>query len=364
MSHAIEVKVRYQKEYPVYVGMDLWDTFHDFCSQRYSSRKAYIIIDARVNKLHGQQVLAACTEYFDNCAVIEVPEGERSKSMSEWGALTDAILEQGAERTTPVIAVGGGVTGDLAGFTAASVLRGIPLIHIPTSLLAMVDSSIGGKTGINHHTGKNLIGAFYQPDAVFADILFLETLEAREWINGLSEIIKYAAIRDPEIFDRGQQLVKEGFVPSAGWAGLIADSAQIKTDIVREDTLEAGKRAYLNFGHTFAHALEKNAGFGVISHGEAVFIGMLAASYMSQRNGADIDCARFNPFIPLYNIDLEDPAVDTEKLISLMARDKKVKDDTIRLVLLKAWGNPVLTKCDDATLLKDAWKFALDQLKQ
>lgn len=364
MSHAIEVEVHYQKKYSVYVGMDLWDKFREFCSQRYSSRKVYIIIDARVNKLHGQKVLSGCAEYFDDCTLIEVPEGEQSKSMAEWSTLVDKILEQGAERTTPVVAVGGGVTGDVAGFTAASVLRGIPLIHIPTSLLAMVDSSIGGKTGINHHTGKNLIGAFYQPDAVFSDIYFLETLEDREWVNGLSEVVKYAAIRDPEIFDRVQQLIKEGFAPSPEWVGLVADSAQIKTDIVREDTLETGKRAFLNFGHTFAHALEKSAGFGAISHGEAVFVGMLAACYVSQHNGAVIDCTRFTPFMPLYNIDLEDSAADTEKLISLMARDKKVKDDTIRLVLLEAWGSPVLAKYDDAELLKDAWEFALDQVKQ
>lgn len=364
MSQSIEVKVEYQKKYSVHVGMDLWDSFRGFCSQRYSSGKAYIIIDARVNRLHGQKVLAECAEYFDECIPIEVPEGEPSKSMNGWAELVDMVLEQGAERTTPVVAVGGGVTGDLAGFTAASVLRGIPLIHIPTSLLAMVDSSIGGKTGINHRTGKNLIGAFYQPDAVFADIRFLETLDDREWVNGLSEVLKYAAIRDPEIFARVEQLIGQGFVPSTEWGDLVADSARIKADIVQEDTLEAGKRAFLNFGHTFAHALEKSAGYGVISHGEAVFIGMLAACYVSRHNGAAIDCARFTPFIPLYNIDLEHSSVDTEKLIDLMARDKKVQDNIIRLVLLETWGSPVLVKCNDMKLLKDAWKFALDQIKQ
>lgn len=364
MSHTIEVEVRYQKQYPVYVGMDLWDRFREFCAQRYSPRKVFIIIDSRVNRLHGRKVLSGCAEYFENCSLIEVPEGEQSKSVSEWSILVNKILKQGVERTTPVVAVGGGVTGDVAGFTAASVLRGVPLIHIPTSLLAMVDSSIGGKTGINHSTGKNLIGAFYQPDAVFSDVRFLETLEDREWINGLSEVIKYAAIRDPEIFDRVQQLIDDGFVPSPEWAGLIADSAQIKADIVREDTLEDGKRAFLNFGHTFGHALEKSAGFGTISHGEAVFVGMLAACYVSQKNGAATDCARFSPYISLYNIDLENSVADKKKLIGLMARDKKVKEDIIRLVLLESWGNPVVTECNDTRLLEDAWEFAFEQVKK
>lgn len=364
MSHTIEVNIQHEKTYPVCTGIDLWKEVRAFCSRNYSVRKVCVLIDSKVNALHGEKVRSNLSGCFEECLVIEIPEGEQSKSITEWSRLTDNLLKEGVERGTPIIAVGGGVTGDLAGFVAASVLRGLPLIHLPTSLLAMVDSSIGGKTGVNHDTGKNLIGAFCQPDAVFADVSFLQTLDEKEWINGLAEIIKYAAIRDPDMFDRIQQLVCDGFKPTPEWVSLIADSAKVKIDIVQEDVLEAGKRAFLNFGHTFGHALEKSAGFGAISHGEAVFIGMLAAGYASKKNGAPINYARFDPFVPLYNIDLPDSVTDPEKLIRLMKRDKKVKDETIRLVLLEDWGEPVVLPNENPKLLDEAWSFALRKVKQ
>ena len=362
MSHTIKVSTSTQASYPIFVGETLWEEFHSFCEAHYSPEKLFIIADEKVWGLHSRTIEAGCQSFFKQVEVFEVPEGEQSKSTGQWNNLVDAVLESGIERSTPILAIGGGVTGDLAGFTAASVLRGVPLMHMPTSLLAMVDSSIGGKTGINHSTGKNLIGAFYQPDAVFADIDFLATLEKKEWINGLSEMLKYAAIENADLFARISTEIEKELKPSKDWAQLIADCAKIKTDIVEQDTLESGIRAYLNFGHTFGHALEKLAGYGRLSHGEAVFLGMLAAAYASNQVGAEIDDTRFDPFLPLYDLGLDDTTKDISKLIEFMARDKKVKDGIIRLVLLHDWEDPYLYNCENENLLSEAWEFAFTKL--
>ena len=362
MSHSIEVRVGEQKQYAIYTGANLWDELVSFFSAHYSEQKIFIAIDAQVRSLHGRQVEQQCRRYFNTSQVFEIPEGESSKSMEKWQKLMDQMLESGVERGTPLLAVGGGVTGDLAGFTAASALRGIPLVHLPTSLLAMVDSSIGGKTGINHTAGKNLIGAFYQPDAVFADIGFLETLDRREWIGGLAEMLKYAAISDPGMFDELEQAVSDGFNPSDRWLSLIRKSAKIKANIVQQDVHEAGVRAYLNFGHTFGHALEKHLGYGNISHGEAVFTGMLAAVYYSERQGSPVDMSRFKAFKPLYEI-----AVPSNKeipaLVHAMKSDKKVKDEVIRLILLEKWGVPCITECENIGLLHESWEAAFNVLR-
>lgn len=362
MSHTIEVPIHYRKQYSIRIGSDLWEEITTFSNEQYSARRAFVVVDEKVHRLHKETIKGGLGRYFEQTEMYVVPEGEQSKSLSEWSAIVDFILQNGAERGTPLVAIGGGVTGDLAGFSASAALRGIPLIHLPTSLLAMVDSSIGGKTGINHETGKNLIGAFYQPEAVFADTRFLETLERGEWINGLSEILKYGAIHSPDMFDTAGKLVQDpGFVPSPGWAELIAQSAAIKVDVVQEDTLEAGRRAFLNFGHTFAHALEKVSGYGGISHGQAVFVGMIAATYASAQLGADIHHTRFDPFRALYPLSLHDLAPDKDELIKAMKTDKKVKEGQIRLILLNEWGHPYIYTCKDTDLIRSAWSFAYKQ---
>lgn len=362
MSHSIEVRVGEQKRYVIYAGFDLWNAVIDFFAAHYPDQRLFIAIDANVRALHGGKIEQQCRRYFKSCHILEIPEGESSKSTECWQALINEMLEQGVERGTPLLAVGGGVTGDLAGFAAASVLRGIPLIQLPTSLLAMVDSSIGGKTGINHRVGKNLIGAFYQPDAVFADIEFLGTLERWEWIGGLAEMLKYAAISVPNMFGELEEAVSGGFKPSHQWLKLIRQSAEIKADIIQKDVHEAGVRAYLNFGHTFGHALEKHLGYGNISHGEAVFTGMLAAAHFSGRLGAPINMARFEPFISLYNIDV--PSNESiPDLLEAMKNDKKVKNEAIRLILLKKWGVPRIVECKDTGLLHESWEAAFDVLR-
>ncbi|NGP86764.1 3-dehydroquinate synthase [Fodinibius halophilus] len=361
MSDIIDVQISQLQKYGVIVGENLDSSFVRFCNNRFSGDRIYVMIDEKVNRLHGSNVEKMCSKAFERVMMLEVPEGETSKSMSEWNKHVNTLLEEGVERSTPLLAVGGGVTGDLGGFVAASVLRGIPLLHMPTSLLAMVDSSIGGKTGINHETGKNLIGAFYQPDAVFTDISFLETLEHAEWITGMAEILKYAAIDNPTIFDKLQTLVDDSLSPKDQWQNVIRESVRIKVDIVQQDALEAGKRAYLNFGHTFGHALENLSGYGELSHGEAVFVGMIAATYFSAQLGHPVDDTRFAPFISSYKQQMATLPEEVDQLINAMKLDKKVKNNTIRLVLLNEWGSPYIHECTDYSLLQESWEYALSQ---
>lgn len=360
MSNIIDVRISLEKQYQIFIGERLQESFISFCEQQYSQDKIFVLVDEKVYSLHAERIESLVAP-FSNPHLIKVPEGEASKSVAQWSSIVDELLAIGLERSTPLLAVGGGVTGDLGGFVASTVLRGIPLIHMPTSLLAMVDSSIGGKTGVNHGTGKNLVGAFYQPDAVFTDIAFLETLEQKEWITGLAEILKYAAIREPKLFDELDELVHQPLTPKQRWAEVVERSARIKTDIVQKDTLEAGKRAYLNFGHTFGHALEKVAGYGKLSHGEAVFVGMIAATYFSSKLGHPVDEVRFEPFASLYRQQMQKLPSDIDTLIETMKTDKKVKNNIIRLVLLNGWGSPYIYECTDHSKLKDAWEYTLAQ---
>jgi 3-dehydroquinate synthase len=360
MSNIIEVRISLDQKYQINIGRQLAQSFKAYCGAHYNRNKIFVLIDENVNRLHGEKV-ARLVGDFEKTHIIEIPEGESSKSVKEWSNIANKILETGVERSTPILAVGGGVTGDLAGFVAATVLRGVPLIHIPTTLLAMVDSSIGGKTGVNHTTGKNLVGSFYQPDAVFSDIAFLETLEQKEWITGTAEILKYAAIRNPKLFEVLEELVHQPLTLKQHWVEVVEESARIKADIVQEDTLEAGKRAYLNFGHTFGHALEKTSGYGEITHGEAVFVGMIAACHFSQELGHPVSDVRFSPFLSLYKKQLPPLTVDTKALLEAMKSDKKVKDNTIRLVLLNEWGSPYLYRCEDHSLLEKSWSYTLDK---
>lgn len=361
MSLTIDVPIAVDQSYTVTVGRDIWESFKSFCSETYSPHKLVVVIDEQVQELHGSIISEQCSAYFEELQFCPVPQGEKSKSVGMWNKMLDSVLAEGVERSTPLLAIGGGVTGDLAGFVAATALRGIPLIHMPTSLLAMVDSSIGGKTGVNHPTGKNLVGSFYQPAAVFTDPDFLQTLPQKEWINGLSEILKYAAISEPSLVDSIARNVSAGFEPSENWTRLIAKSASIKCTIVSKDSLESGIRGFLNFGHTFGHALEKNAGYGTISHGEAVFIGMLAAQKASTMLGSPLDMEFFDPFIDLYNISPDITSLDVDELIDTMGRDKKVENGNIRLILLKEWGTPYIEICKEPKILKEAWQFAFER---
>jgi 3-dehydroquinate synthase len=330
----------------------------------YNDDTIFTIIDENVNRFHSDLIDDSLNHLFDTVHKLIIPEGEESKSILSWSRCVDFLLKNGIRRNTPVLVIGGGVTGDLGGFAAASVLRGVPLFHIPTTLLSMVDSSIGGKTGINHHMGKNLVGAFYQPKRVIADVMFLETLPENEWINGLSEILKYGAIRDRSIIDDAELFLKDNFKSTdpQQLIGLISKCVQVKADIVKEDEFESGVRAFLNFGHTFAHALERSCGYSKISHGEAVYLGMQAACKLSSLTGSELESDLLEKFSSLYNYRVSKEELSYDELLQHMNSDKKKTDQFIRFVLLKTWQHPVLKTVNDNTLIRKAWEAAFDKL--
>lgn len=364
MSKAIPVKTTTTDTYSITIGEDLMGEVSTFISRFYSSEKLFMVIDEQVYKLHSSLIENSFGEGFKKITKYIVPSGEGNKSLEQYASIVDFILHNGLERNTPLLAIGGGVIGDLSGFVAASVLRGIPLIHIPTTLLAMVDSSVGGKTGINHATGKNLIGAFYQPKAVFADVNFLKTLPKKEWVNGLSEILKYGMIEAPSILKELEELTEGGtFAKPKEWIPIIEQSAQIKVDIVSQDVKESGIREYLNFGHTFAHVIEKKGNYELFSHGEAVFAGMYGAIHASNEIGASIDSANLLPFKALYDLDINSIGINHKELTELMLRDKKVKDGTIRLVLLEELGRPIVKSFKEIKLVEDSWQYLISEFK-
>ena len=277
---------------------------------------------------------------------IVIPDGETHKT---WATLHDVLtrlLEIRAERTTTLVALGGGVVGDIAGFAAAIYQRGMPFVQVPTTLLAQVDSSVGGKTGVNHPLGKNMIGAFYQPRAVVIDTECLATLPDRELAAGLAEVIKYGAIRERPFFDWLEANVERLLArDGAALTHAIAESCRSKAEIVAADEREGGERALLNFGHTFGHAIETGLGYGQWLHGEAVAAGMVLAAELSVRvrglPRADVD--RIGALVRRAGLPVQPPALPLERWVDLMSIDKKVKAGAIRFVLLDAIGRAVLT---------------------
>ncbi len=355
--------------YPVYVR----DSFEEKILQQlfpaYKSDRLFLVIDQQVHHHFGSEIRKQLELAVPDVYDFIVQSGEGSKSIEDWNEIVDYLLQNGARRNTPMVAVGGGVTGDLAGFAASATLRGLPLIHIPTTLLAMVDSSIGGKTGINHSAGKNLIGAFYQPDAIYMNTALLSTLPRKEWVNGLSEIIKYAAIRDPAIFWSCQRLFLDennhsSLQNNPEMTELIRRCAKIKADVVGQDEKEQGLRMILNFGHTFAHALEKLGSYREFSHGEAVFAGMLAALKLSNLLGASLEAEQIFQFRNLYRFnDRFNPvSYPVGELIHAMQFDKKRVSDQLKFVLLQDWGQPYVKELSDNKFIEEAWNFSFDLL--
>lgn len=360
MCKTIKVKTSTTSDYDLYFGNGLSDEVSQFI-KKYTSEKAFVLVDAFVLEHHRDHFEPLLKHHFSDLSVYEIPRGEQAKSMDVYQQVMDFLLKSGVDRGTPVFAIGGGVTGDLAGFVAATALRGVPLVHIPTTVLAMVDSSIGGKTGVNHKTGKNLIGSFYQPEAVFADVNFLKTLPEKEWVNGMSEILKYGMIHSPDIIDQLKDLTSGGNeidMDGEKWLPLIRQSAQIKVDVVSEDVLESGKRAFLNFGHTFGHVIENLGEYQTYSHGQAVYAGMIAATYASNKLGSNMDLSNLLDFRSLYDFKLQDISKNKTpgELVELMKHDKKVKDGILRLILLKDLGKPYLYNVAETDFVENSWQ--------
>lgn len=290
--------------------------------------------------------------------VITVPPGEATKSAAHLQGLYDDALEWGLDRATPVLALGGGVVGDLAGFAAATLLRGVPLVQVPTSLIAQVDSSIGGKTGINHPTGKNLIGAFHQPAFVHTDLHVIDTLPQREWTSGMAEVVKHALIADVSFIEFLEAHITplllrrdEPVHTMIPWA------ARIKAAVVSEDEREQGRRAILNFGHTFAHAIERVAGYGDFTHGEAVALGMRAALYLSHRLHSSVDWERADRLVAALPVAGTLDRLDFEDIWRVMQSDKKTDAGTVRFVVLNELGHAYLTDAPSSDDVKQAWNY-------
>ncbi len=280
------------------------------------------------------------------CRVI-VPDGEDHKDWATLDAVVGELLAQRCDRRTTIVALGGGVIGDLAGFAAATYQRGVPLIQVPTTLLAQVDSSVGGKTAINHARGKNMVGAFYQPKLVLADIATLATLPERELRAGLAEVIKHGAIRDPALFTWLEANIERLIARDAeALAHAVKRSVEIKAEVVALDERETGPRALLNFGHTFGHAIETGLGYGTWLHGEAVAAGMVMASDLSARLGM-LDASsveRLRRLIERAGLPVAGPPLTPDRYQELMSVDKKAQDRRLHFILLERLGSAVICR--------------------
>jgi 3-dehydroquinate synthase len=289
-------------------------------------------------------------------ASITLPDGEQHKDWETLNRIFDALLERRCERGTTLIALGGGVVGDLTGFAAAAYLRGVPLIQVPTTLLAQVDSAVGGKTAINHPLGKNMIGAFYQPRAVIADTDTLATLPPRELAAGLAEVIKYGLIHDPALFAWLEKNIKRLVAREAEpLVHAIERSCAIKAEIVAHDEREEGMRALLNFGHTFGHAIEAGTGYGTWLHGEAVGAGMALAARLSQKLGliGQDEVWRVDAILAAAGLSARAPALGFDRYLELMGHDKKVEGGRIRFILLKHIGEAFVSADVSRTALAE-----------
>lgn len=288
--------------------------------------------------------------------VCVLPDGEQYKNQSSINQIYDVLMAAHFNRDVTLIALGGGVIGDMTGFSAASFMRGVNFIQIPTTLLSQVDSSVGGKTGINHPQGKNMIGAFWQPQMVLADMSTLKTLPARELSAGLAEVIKYALIMDADFLTWLEHNLPAMMALNLVILGeAVKRCCEYKADIVAQDERESGVRALLNFGHTFGHVIETHEGYGNWLHGEAVAAGMVQAAELSQKIGwlTSDEVARVKRVLLLANLPITPPPIAVQTALNLMGHDKKVKHGQIRLILLKSLGEAVLTNDFDPDLLTD-----------
>ncbi|MFC2001358.1 3-dehydroquinate synthase [Chloroflexota bacterium] len=341
-----KVKVKLgNNSYEIRVGAGLLTQAGHWLKEAGFSGKLVIITDPTVNSLHGEALKQSLTKEGFNVTVLLVPEGEDQKSLETAGRLYEELTNCYTERMTPVLALGGGVIGDLAGFVAATYSRGVPLIQIPTTLLAQVDSSIGGKVAVDHGQLKNKIGAFYQPRLVIADTDTLRTLPAEELANGLAEVIKSAAIRNQEFFTYLEgNIDRIKSLDEAALEEIVFQSAIIKAEFVEKDERDLGLRSILNYGHTIGHAIESTSDFK-LAHGQAVAIGMLAAARISNRMVIlDKDeIVRLKNVIEQAGLPTEIPNLKIEDIMEAMRHDKKVLRDKIRFVLLKSIGNVFIT---------------------
>ena len=310
-----------------------------------------IVSNPTVWALHGPALAAAIAPHHRRVTHVLLPDGEQYKDWQSLQRVYDHLLGTGCDRKTVLYALGGGVVGDVAGFAAATYMRGVPFVQVPTTLLAQVDSSVGGKTAINHPLGKNMVGAFYQPARVICDLAALRTLPPRELVAGLAEVIKYGPIADADFLQWLEDHLDELLArePRA-LARAVGRSCEIKAQVVGQDERESGLRAILNFGHTFGHAIEAGLGYGQWLHGEAVACGMLMASDLSARLGLmpDAFVARMRRLLQRAGLPTRAPAIGVDRFIDLMRVDKKAEGGEIRFVVIDSVGHASVRPAPDA----------------
>ena len=346
------------RSYPILIGTDILDQASSWDNLP-EDAQALIVSNTTVAPLYAARLQQVLADRFRQVLCVELPDGEQHKTWQSLNRIFDALLEHQCDRKTVLFALGGGVVGDITGFAAACYMRGVPFVQVPTTLLAQVDSSVGGKTAINHHLGKNMIGAFYQPRRVVCDMATLATLPEREFSAGLAEIIKYGPIADMEFFDWLEQNMqalraRQHYVMRVA----VQRSCEIKAWVVAQDEQEGGMRAILNFGHTFAHAIEAGLGFGTWLHGEAVGCGLVMAVHLSQQLGL-VDAAfvnRTRRLVQAAGLPVQAPMLSTDESTNTQAWlqhmrvDKKAEAGQIRFVVLAHPGQAALVSVPDAVV--------------
>ena len=343
------------RRYPIFIGSDL--NPQELLEPYIKGHQVMIVTNTTVAPLYLDRYVRAVEALGKTVETCILPDGEKYKNIEHLTLIFDALLKVGFNRDCTVLALGGGVIGDMAGFASASFQRGVYFVQVPTTLLSQVDSSVGGKTGINHPLGKNMIGAFQQPQVVLADMSQLKTLPPRELSAGLAEVIKYALLGDIEFLAWLEEHI-DGIV--AGDENLLAEavykSCAHKARIVANDEKEQGERALLNLGHTFGHAIESYLGYGEWLHGEAVATGMVMAADLSHRMGwiSEADLERTKNIISRAQLPIICPKIPLDDFLGFMSHDKKVLNGQLRLILIKQLGQAIITKDFDVELMKQA----------
>ena len=357
-SHNVRVDLA-ERGYDIHIGSGILSTIGSILITTEPLAHAVVITDTNCGS-YANTVAESIASEGANVDVLAIEAGEQSKSAASAAALWEEVLSTGADRKTQIVAVGGGVVGDLAGFIAATFARGVSFVQVPTTLLAQVDSSVGGKTGINLSSAKNMVGAFWQPLTVLIDIDVLSTLPERDFVAGLAEVIKYGMIQDAQFFEWLEEHVFEiKKLDPETMQYIVSRCCRLKADVVEADEREtSGRRAILNYGHTFAHALEAASGYGELLHGEAVSIGMMCAARLAESMGR-IDpevTAKQHAILQAFGLPVGVPIhLTLERLMDLMMHDKKVEYGKLRFILPDRLGNVELVGDVDPKLVREAW---------
>jgi 3-dehydroquinate synthase len=343
-----------ERSYPIHIGSGLLDQA-DLYKKHIKGTFTAVVTNETVAPLYADKVVKTLESIGQKVKLIVLPDGEAFKTWEVLQKIFDGLLENSADRKTTLLALGGGVIGDMTGFAAACYMRGIKFIQVPTTLLSQVDSSVGGKTGINHPLGKNMVGAFHQPQAVIADLDTLKTLPSEELAAGLAEVIKHGAIADSEFLswiEKNQGALNKCDPAAMEYA--VRRSCEIKSQVVAQDEKEGGIRAILNFGHTFGHAIEAGMGYGAWLHGQAVGCGMVMAADLSVRVGllSEAEASRLKKIIEALHLPTQPPKLGVDRFMELMSVDKKAEGGEVRYILLNGLGQAKIQTVDDDLVIQ------------